>query len=761
MNRLVRQVLDKIIGITRSKIYQPNLSEREFNLYLSHRCPDILSINKRDTYKFSDSEYANRIALEFRERIGLRFFLSPADVGKLCEKTYQPHSVWSHQLIKFVSEILNDGVCIYGTRGPKLSGEFPWQSVPAGPGGDSLYSIKPHRFAFLPRLALATYQQLIPASHLLSIVESWIKGAEEGKSPFFYASNLVVIQRILATIWAWLFLAARPIAWDMEGLGLENRLLRILWADIQFLVPRIGFSAPNNHLLADRFIAYFIQAIIPEFSQQIEGGVEEKFRDELLRQTYDDGGCFEHSTHYHEFACEMGVAYLLLCRKQRRAPDRKIHRRVEALLRFQAALTGPNTNPLALGNATEDTLFPLDSGGGWCSGALREIYRVLFDARVAPASDDDLTIERAFWLLGGNIWEFDRGIEDDSACQSFPEGGIHVYPDMKLDGQLIFRSGPLCNSSIAAGHVHADLLSVYLSMGKQIVIGDAGTYTYRSLSREWPENSPDWRNYFAGPAAHNTLYIEGHDPFGKISGDFRRFDIVSPVQCHYSIGSSLAWSEGTLSNVGIYSGYVRGCVHVKGCYWIIYDDPSLLKINNQLCWYSFQCTPGSQVSTTASEALQIENKGRNFFLATSLSDFPEIIEGSLDPLGGWVSPNYGSLLPALQVRYKLKHCNPSVFVITTQSRMIPESVGINIENDKNLIVLHLKNTNGRDLLIINRNVGNACIYNDLIFDGQLLWVRFEGKQPLLLRWIGGRCLSWEKYGISLNLEEITDDTFIL
>ncbi|QOJ08258.1 heparinase II/III-family protein [Nitrosomonas sp. H1_AOB3] len=761
MYQLVRQLLDNLIGDTRSEIYRPALSERAFNFYISGRCPDILSINKRDAHEFSDFEYASHIALEFRERIGPRFFLHPANVGKLCQQAYQPYSIWSHQLIKFVSEILNDGVCIYGVRGSKLSEEFPWQSVPAGPGGDSLYSIRPHRFAFLPRLALATYQQLIPASHLLSIVESWIKGAESGRNPFFYASNLVVIQRILATTWAWFFLAARPVAWNVEGLGLESRLLRILWADIQFLVPRIGSSAPNNHLLADRFVAYFIQTIIPEFSQQIECGVEEKFRDELLRQTYDDGGSFEHSTHYHEFACEMGIAYLLLCRQQGRTSDEKIRQRVEALLRFQAALTGPNTNPLTLGNATEDTLFPLDSGGGWCSGALREIYRALFDARVAPAPDDDLTIERAFWLLGGNIWEFGRGIEDDSVCQSFPKGGIHVYPDMKLDGRLIFRSGPLCNSSLAAGHAHADLLSIYLSMGEQIVLGDAGTYTYRSLSRKWPKNSPDWRNYFAGPAAHNTLCIEGHDPFGKISGDFRKFDIASPVQCHYSIGPSLAWSEGTLSNVGIYSGYVRGCIHVKGYYWIVYDDPSLLKIDNQLCWYGFQCAPGSRLSTTALKTLRIENNGRNFFMATSLLDFPTIIEGSLNPLGGWVSPSYGSLLSAPQVRYKLKHGNPSAFVITTQSRVVPESVNVSIENDGNLVVLHLKNINGKDLLIVNKNVSSACIYDDLMFDGRLLWVRFEEKQPILLRWIGGRFISWKKYEISLNLEKIMSNTFVL
>jgi len=527
------------------------------------------------------------------------------------------------------------------------------------------------------------------------------------------------------------------------------------------LTPRLGFSAPNNHLLADRFISCFIQMVIPEFSQQIEFDAERKFREELLRQTYDDGGSFEHSAHYHEFACEMGAAYLLLSYKQGRNPEKKIYHRVEALLRFQTALTGLSTNPLAFGNATEDTLFPLDGGEGWCSGALREIYRTLFDAKVASALGDDLSVERAFWLLGGKIRESDQNIKDDFVCQSFPKGGIHIYPDSELGGRLIFRSGPLSDSVIAAGHIHADLLSVYLSVGKQMILGDSGTYTYRELSSKWPKNSPDWRNYFAGPIAHNTLCVEGQDPFGKIAGDFRKFDITPPLQCRYSISSSLAWCEGKLSDVGIYSGYIRGCVHVKGHYWVIYDDPSLLEIDGQLCWYGFQCTPGSQLSNFAPKTLQIENNGKNLFLTSSFSDSPEIIKGSFDPLGGWFSPSYGSLLSAPQIRYKLEHHRSSAFVITTQSKAVLESINISTENDRNFIVLCLKNIRDEDWLIINRNINNVCIYNDLMFSGRLLWIRFREGKPTLLRWIDGYHILWKKYGISLNLEEVADNTLVL
>lgn len=749
------KLIDRLFSrSTLPKIHRPVLSEQAFNSYFLQKLlnENIAAVDNDTT---SDaSEYANHIALAFRQKIGDRFFLHPSTVDELCQTANRSYPTWKPQLIESIFKTLNIGLTVYSTQGPRLSKDFPWRLLPMGPGKDSLYPFRPHRFAFLPRLALATFQQLISPNQLLNVIDSWIDEADKGENQFCYGSNLVVIQRILATIWAWLFLAARPAVWNAEGLGLESRLLRILWADAKFLESRIGSSAPNNHLLADRFAAYFLQTVIPEFIEQIDTDAEIKFQAELLRQTYEDGGSFEHSSHYHEFACEMGVAYLLLCRRQSRSPDPQISRRVEALLRFQAALTGPYAKPLAIGNATEDTLFPLDNDEAWCSGALREIYRALYDANVASTPKEDPSIERAFWLLGGKIRKSDNNTGDDFLCQSFPKGGIHVYPDMKLGGRLVFRSGPFLDTPIAAGHVHADLLSVYLSLGGHTILEDAGTYTYRGLPERWAENSPNWRSYFAGPEAHNTLSISGHDPFGRINGDFRNFNLTPRVQCRYSIGSSLAWSEGMLHQADVYTGYIRGCIHVKDCYWIIYDDPPPLRTENQSSWYGFQCVPGSRILTLEPGILQIMNDSVNFTMVTSLPCPPIILEGSLSPLGGWVSPRYGLRLPAPQIRYNLNpfHRHPSAFAITTPSGAIPKSIDVQMTSD-GVLIMRLETNNGEDLLILNSDIHGVCAYDDLVFEGQLLWVRLEKKRPVTLRWLNGYRVVWQKHRLFLNFKE--------
>ncbi len=494
---MMRRVIARCRDSVKPSIHRPELSEQAFAaFFVQIRLIGNASGDVSDTSQVSAGMHD--AALEFRERIGQRFFVHPDSVNRLCQEAYRSHPAWRDRLANSVTESLNSGLPVYDRLGPRLTGGFPWSSLPLGPGGDSLYPFRPHRFAFLPRLALAVFQEIIPPARVLEIVEGWMAEAATGRNPFCYGTNLVVIQRMLATIWAWVFLAARPPSDTLDGLGLESRLLRILWADAQFLESRLGSSVANNHLLVDRFAAVFLQTVLPEFLACDDRGAEDTFRDELLRQTYEDGGGFEHSTHYHEFACEMGAAYLLLCRRQGQVADEQIKARVAAMLRFQSALAGPEAIPLPIGNATEDPLFPLDDGGDWCPGALRELYRSLFKADIAPAPVDGTSVERAFWLLGGDLRSFEENTED-SGILSFPKAGFHLYPDNVLGGRLIFRTGPDEDAPVVAGHMHADLLSVYLSLNGQPVLIDAGTYSYRGPAHRWPPGTPTWRPYLAGP----------------------------------------------------------------------------------------------------------------------------------------------------------------------------------------------------------------------------------------------------------------------
>jgi uncharacterized heparinase superfamily protein len=63
-------------------------------------------------------------------------------------------------------------------------------------------------------------------------------------------------------------------------------------------------------------------------------------------------------------------------------------------------------------------------------------------------------------------------------------------------------AGPLGFLSTAS-HGHADALAFTLTVGGRPVVVDAGTYCYHS--------DPQWRDYFRGTAAHNTVLVDGLD----------------------------------------------------------------------------------------------------------------------------------------------------------------------------------------------------------------------------------------------------------
>jgi hypothetical protein len=64
----------------------------------------------------------------------------------------------------------------------------------------------------------------------------------------------------------------------------------------------------------------------------------------------------------------------------------------------------------------------------------------------------------------------------------------------------------------SGGHSHSDTLSLVARHGEREILIDPGTYTY--------VGEPDWRAWFRGTAAHNTLRVDGRDQ-ATPAGPFR------------------------------------------------------------------------------------------------------------------------------------------------------------------------------------------------------------------------------------------------
>lgn len=694
-----------------------------------------------------------------RELFGTRFFVDPADIEALSRKLEILCPGTTATILHSVEQDRTRGIPVYSLRGPALGPAFPWGALAFGPGRDPLYALRPHRFAFAPRHAWACLIDPAAAQPLRGMIRGWMECASAAGSSFCYDSNLGVIQRILALSWAWAFLAARPEEETATGLGLEWDVLHIIAADIRFLEPVLGKSVPNNHLLADWFAGWLLGTLFPELLDLAESTGEQRWCEELLAQTYPDGGSFEHSSHYHEFASEMGVAYLLLARQNALVPDPRVTERVKALLAYQCDLTGPESSPLPIGNAIEDTLFPLDPGEAWCSGALRECYRALFRPEASAPLPGDTTRIRAFWLLGGALVDASLGEQQAPHLVSFAQAGVYVLADEWLDARLVFRSGPAPDTALTAGHMHSDLLAVYVNVQGLPFLVDAGTYTYRRHSAAWENDEPAWRAYFGGPEAHNGFCISRQDPLGPITGDFRRRAIPACVSTRHETDGVVSYVEGRFDSDNAYHGMGRTCVQIAGEYWLLLNTPPTHLPADTPSWLGFQFD--TQVTLRQEgPTVQVTHRQQpaSMFIVTSQrAQGPQVLYGSIEPLGGWVSPRYGEKLGAPQLRYPISEAvSPLAFLVTTDRRYAgAEFVWSQTRADGAWLVA-LRSGDIEDWILVQPRTAAPWVQGQttIDFDGRMLWLRKDGRQRLTLRWLGATRLEWPDRSIRLRADAL-------
>ena len=741
--RSARAVLRRAgLGPPPRKPYKPAFDEQA----LAQRLGIELALGTDAPIVGDDLAYAG--ARRARQLFGQRFFVAPDQVQRLAQQVRSDYPDAVAGLLSRVRADAESGLPLYSGFAGAVGEDFDWATLPVGPGDDAMYKKRPHRFAFVPRHAWACLYDSSHATVLRGMLESWMRYAEKGTDLLCYDSNLGVIQRVLALTWAWAFLAGRDEQAHPEGLGLEWMVLRIIFADVQYLEPGLGDAVPNNHLLADLFAHWYLATVLGDLLNADAPDAERRWCDELLAQTYADGGNFEHSSHYHEFACEMSAAYIILCRQNDRQPDDAVLQRTRALLAYQCVLTGPEAMPVAIGNAVEDTLFPLDIGESWCSGALREIYRGLFDDELNAAPVDDVSIVRAFWLLGGAVAAPRDDCTDASLPRHFASAGLCSFADDEQRARLVFRTGVAPGDAVYGGHMHADYLAVYLHLDGRPLLVDAGTFSYRGLDRVWADSAANWRQYFSGPWAHNCLTLGDEDPIGSLIGDFRYREPAARVTLTHAEGRALSCCEGTIRSENHYDGVRRVVVHLQGALWLLLDTiPRREEQSPRQGGYGFQCAADVQTSCTDG-AIQLCLPGSQATVSIIHSDdldTPQVLEASLDPVGGWLSPRYGERIGAPQVRYAITaSTSASAFLLSTNARYRHARI-LRCEAQDHGACLVAFTAEDADHVVVYQPahpVAWDMEAGTLEFDGRLLWLKLDDKGRVAIHWLGGRSIRW-------------------
>jgi len=381
--------------------------------------------------------------------------------------------------------------------------------------GDCKYLWEPNRHLHLVTLAqawaLTGGEQY--AATLRTHLESWFEAC-----PFRmgvnWSSSLEAGLRLINWSLAWQLLggAQSPLFADEAGRTLRARWLTSIYQHAEFVSGHYSLhSSANNHLVGEASGVYLAAMTWPHWDRadHWRDAARAILEREALLQNAPDGVNREQATSYAQWTFDLLLLPLLAARANGEDFPREYSARLEAMLEFVASIMDVAGNVPAFGDADDGFVTRLDPGARFCRFRSQlATGAVLFNRgafkRKAGALDD-----KSRWLLGADADARYDAVDTVGVHlpvrQSFPEGGYYVLGtgfETPSEVRVVADAGPLGYREIAA-HGHADALSFTLSLGGVEMLVDPGTFAYHT--------EPQWRAYFRGTSAHNTLRVDGRD----------------------------------------------------------------------------------------------------------------------------------------------------------------------------------------------------------------------------------------------------------
>ncbi|WP_053381842.1 heparinase II/III family protein [Nitrospira moscoviensis] len=435
---------------------------------------------------------------------------------------------------------------------------------------------------------------------------SWIN-ANPYLTGVHYISAMECGLRLLAVCHA--FDQVRPWLRRPERVWLA--VVRLVEGHAALIRQRVSLhSSLGNHTIAEATALLYAGLLFPEMphaSRWRMAGLT-LLESESSHQVLADGGGIEQGLCYLRFVSDLfHLASALLDARGEPVPD-GLEQAVTRSRSFLAAMTDEAGALLSIG----------DGDGGYALGPVLDF---------TPAVSGRATGLTTFEASGYTVLE--------------PAGSSGT--------RLILDHGPLGMAPCYA-HGHADALAVLLRTGGQEVLVDPGTYTYTG--------HPEWRKYFRGTRAHNTVVVDGLDQAVQETA----FQWSSPYTSRLLTCKECAGGDTIL--IAMHDGYLArtGVVHWRG---ILYRPPGLWVILDRLTGSG---THDLEVNWHL--GLTPVPDGDGYMLDGSIGGLRLMVEGGAvavhrgqtAPIIGWRSSFYGAKEPMDTLRMSRRGTLPHEFV---------------------------------------------------------------------------------------------------
>ena len=511
--------------------------------------------------------------------------------------------------------------------------------------GDIKCLWEPNRHLMISDLAMA-YRlsgELKYAQGVQTLLESWWL-----QCPYSLGANwssaLELALRLVSWSHAWQLLGGTDsvLFQGADGQAFLQRWLASIYQHCHFIAGHFSrHSSANNHLfgeLTGLHVAALTWPCWPESAAWL-AQTERELEQQALLQNGPDGVNREQAIYYQHTVADEMLLCLLAGRANRRPRSAAFLQRLVTMLEFIAAMMNVAGELPMIGDADDAQLANWDKSPG------ANVYRALLASGAALFGRSDFKLkagrfdDKSAWLLGeaGRLaYHALPSVAATTLPRSFADGGYYILGarfDTPTEVRLIADAGPLGYLGIAA-HGHADALALSLSVAGQAVLVDPGTYAYHTQQQ--------WRDYFRGTSAHNTLRIDGQDQ--SVSGGNFLWLRKAKAQC-------LAWRDDAAGQFcsASHDGYLalpdpvlhrREVSVTPDAARIVVDDVLECKGTHEveLFWH---IDPQCQV-TLAGNVLHI--RGEAFSLEMHLPDVPgatmALVRGGEQPVLGWISHRF-------------------------------------------------------------------------------------------------------------------------
>jgi hypothetical protein len=480
------------------------------------------------------------------------------------------------------------------------------------------------------------------------------------QSPFGYGMNWrsPLELAIRAINWSWALTLIED-AGVCEG-AVRDRIRHALYLHVWEITRKYSRgSSANNHLIGEAAGVHVVTACFPDLPNAARWRQESRaiLEQEIVRQTYADGGNREQAIGYHLFVLEFFLVAGLAGRRLADDFGPVYWRTVEQMLDYVAALLEGGRLPM-VGDADDGYVIDLGSAPDDPRGLLAvggELFGRPDFARAAGGPQ-----EWAFWVFGRVVPGGEGAVVQALRSRALADSGYYLLqagsPAAGDAISAVIDCGELGFGALAA-HGHADALSLMLRLNGDDILVDPGTYDYFSYK--------EWRRYYRGTPAHNTVTIDGVDQ-SEITGPFM-WGARATARC---LEFTAAERGGVFR--GEHDGYARlsdPVIHRRrveldaAARTLVIGDEIAAAGAHAAEWY-FHFGEACAVERTAQGDFRIAAPHASLSLQVDPGVEAALVPPAADPAGGWVSRGYHRKTPAPVLALRARTSGSAVFTTT-------------------------------------------------------------------------------------------------